>query len=68
MQLQQVNSGTVSAIGYEIDGEVVHVLFRDNTYYKYSPVPHGVYEGLLKAQSKGSYIHKMAKLYQGEKQ
>ena len=68
MQLQVVNSGNVEAIGYDASSSVVHVLFKDNTYYKYANVPFGVYDGLVKSQSKGSYLSRMAKLYKGEKQ
>ena len=68
MQLQRVLSDTVEAVGYDVGTSEVHVLFKDQTYYKYANVPAAVYEGLMKSLSKGSYIHKMSKIYKGVKQ
>lgn len=68
MQLTRVNSGTIEAIGYDNLTQELHILFKDQTYYKYSNVPIGVHTTLMQSPSKGSVISKIAKMYKGVKQ
>lgn len=67
MQLQKVVSGTVDAIGYDQLKNSVIVQFRDGSLYEYEVVPFAIYERLLSAPSKGSFLHKMSKSFKSKR-
>ncbi len=56
MKLQQVESSMIQAVGYDENTEILEVVFNSGKTYYYSEVPQEVYEGLLSADSKGSYM------------
>ncbi|MEA5571074.1 KTSC domain-containing protein [Calothrix sp. UHCC 0171] len=56
MELQQVESSMVRAVGYDETSETLEVVFSSGKIYKYFPVPKKIYEQLLAADSKGSYM------------
>lgn len=60
MKLKEVNSSTVKAIGY--DSGTLYVVYNGGTY-TYKNVPPMIYEGLLKADSKGKYLNENVKSY-----
>lgn len=56
MELQFVESSMIQAFGYDEDTETLLAIFNSGKTYQYSEVPKEVYEGLLEADSKGSYM------------
>jgi hypothetical protein len=57
MEMVTVESSMISAVGYDEAGEILEVVFNSGSIYRYSGVPKDVYEGLLAADSKGSFMH-----------
>ena len=58
VQMQQVESSNIAAVGYDQDAEVLYIEFNNGTTYSYDMVPFYVYEELMDADSKGQYFHK----------
>ena len=58
-----VKSSNISAIDYVGDGNegLLTVAFNNGTVYAYQEVPDAVWQGLLQADSKGSYLAKHIK-------
>lgn len=54
-EMISVDSSNVKAVGY--DGANLFVGFKINTLYVYFDVPKKVYDGLMQASSKGSFLH-----------
>ena len=64
-----VDSSNVEAIGYEEEARELHVRFVSGGYYIYQDVPRQVFDGLLNAPSKGSFLNREIKgVYQFTKQ
>ncbi len=63
MQMISVASSNIHSIGYEAG--ILYVRFISNgSLYRYYNVPKNVFDGLLAAGSKGSYLHShIAKVY-----
>lgn len=59
MIMTNVSSSNLSAVGYE-DGKL-QVDFLNGTSYVYSDVPRHIYDGLMPAPSKGSYLDQYVK-------
>ncbi len=57
--LHVVESSMVHAIGYDPEERALEVVFTSGKVYVYEGVPLDVYEGLMAAQSKGSYMRGM---------
>ena len=55
-EMTLVESSNVVAVGY--DGSNLFVGFKADSLYVYFDVPEMVYEGLMQAASKGSFLHK----------
>jgi len=55
------NSSQVDQYGYDPVSKTLSVRFKAGGEYHYSDVPVGVYEGLQKAESVGSYLSKSIK-------
>jgi hypothetical protein len=53
---QPVESRSFASIGYHAPSELLDLQFRTGELYRYSKVPKKVFEGLLNAESKGSYF------------
>jgi hypothetical protein len=69
VEMTFVDSSNVEAIGYDADAQELHVRFLSGAYYVYSGVPQAVYDGLMAAPSKGSYLNREIKnVYQYAKQ
>ncbi|CAC9531336.1 hypothetical protein [uncultured Gammaproteobacteria bacterium] len=58
IQMIQVSSSNIAAVGYDEQNEIVHVQFLNNTEYIYKGAPQHEYEGLLNAPSVGSYLNR----------
>ena len=56
MELIKVDSSLIYAYGYDEEQQILEVVFKRTGVYRYRGVPKDVYEGLLKASSKGSYM------------
>ena len=64
-----VDSSNVQAIGYEEEARELHVQFVSGGYYIYHDVPRQIFDGLLNAPSKGSFLNREIKgVYQFTKQ
>jgi hypothetical protein len=50
-------SSNIQSIGYEAETRTLEVEFHTGGVYQYSGVPETVYQGLMRASSKGSYFH-----------
>lgn len=56
MELHSVESSMIQAFGYDAEAEILLVIFNSGKTYRYFEVPPDIYEGLLEADSKGSYL------------
>ncbi len=56
MQLTRVTSTMIYAAGYDEGCERLDVVYF-NGVYRYYDVPRALYEGLLAAESKGTFMH-----------
>jgi KTSC domain-containing protein len=64
-----VDSSNIEAIGYDDDKLELHVRFLAGGYYIYQDVPRQVFDGLMSAPSKGSFLNREVKgVYQFAKQ
>ncbi len=57
--LQPVNSSQIAAVGYDAPTETLAIEFakaKAGVHYEYTPVPFGMYEGLLAAESIGKFF------------
>ena len=58
MTYTEVDSSMIDLVGYDPTERVLEVRFvNSGLTYRYFNVPKRVYTGLLKAESKGSYMH-----------
>ena len=53
MEMKQVESSNVAAVGYDEENEVLAVAFHSGRTYRYEAVPKSVYDNLLSADSVG---------------
>lgn len=56
MELHTVDSSMIQAFGYEADSQTLLVIFNSGKTHQYLEVPKEIYEQLLAAGSKGSYM------------
>jgi len=56
MLLRSVESSMIQAVGYDEDAKTLQVVFNSGKSYQYQEVPKTVYQELLQAASKGSYM------------
>jgi hypothetical protein len=61
MQKESVESTSVSAIGYDPFSSVLEVLFINGRTYQYAQVSPRTYKSLMKARSKGAFLHRNVK-------
>ena len=57
MERQAVKSSNIKSIGYERTSKTLEIEFHSGGLYEYAEVPEPVHEGLMKAESHGSYLH-----------
>lgn len=58
VEMIQVSSSNILAVGYDADNQIVHVQFLNGSEYIYKGVPLHEFDGLLNAPSVGSYLHR----------
>lgn len=64
-----VDSSNIEAIGYDDVAQELHVQFLSGGYYVYRNVPRQIFDGLMSAASKGSFLNREVKgVYQFTKQ
>lgn len=56
MKLETVESSMIHAVGYDAEKRILEIVFNRGRTYEYLDVPPDVYEGLMKASSKGQYF------------
>jgi len=61
MQRLAFESEAVASAGYDSEARSMEVEFRTGRIYRYSEVPPGVFEWLLRTKSKGSFVTNMVK-------
>jgi len=61
VEMIDVISSNVAAIGYDNNNQILYVRFTNNTLYIYKGVPIGEFDGLRNAPSIGSYLHRNIK-------
>lgn len=62
MKRVSVQSSNISSVGYDPATSALEIEFHHGGVYQYYGVPRQVYEGLMAAESKGSYFHHYIKL------
>lgn len=61
MEKTPVSSSNVAAIGYDSDLSILEVEFHHGGTYQYNGVPVEVYNDLMAADSKGTYLNQNIK-------
>jgi len=61
VEMNYVDSSNIEAIGYDKDAQELHVRFLSGMAYVYHGVPNEVYENLMAAPSKGSFLNREIK-------
>ena len=61
MDRQPVSSSNIRSVGYEVETQKLELEFHGGGGYRYSGVPEAIYQGLMRAASKGSYFHQNIK-------
>lgn len=61
MERQSVSSSDVLSVGYEEENQILEVEFVKGGIYQYHGVSIDIYEGLMNAGSKGTYLHQNIK-------
>jgi len=57
MEMIRVNSSAIQAIGYDLGTRKMKIRFEQGDTYDFCGVPLHVYEGLMRASSKGGYYN-----------
>lgn len=61
VEMNYVDSSNIEAIGHDNDAQELHVRFLSGATYVYHGVPKEVYENLMAAPSKGSFLNREIK-------
>lgn len=56
MERQYVTSSNILSIGYDPDNMILEVEFTTGAVYQYYDVPQGIYDGLMAADSHGTFL------------
>ena len=56
MEMTNVESSTIEAVGYEEESSTLQVEFKNGGMYQYFDVPESVFEELRDADSVGKYL------------
>jgi KTSC domain len=57
IEISNVDSSNIAALRYNEADQVMEVTFHNGGVYQYFDVPQHVWQGMLDASSKGSYLH-----------
>jgi len=58
MEMIQVESSHIEAIGYDVDEARLEIEFKNGDAYEYYDVPQHIYDELMLADSQGKYAHR----------
>ena len=61
VEMHYVDSSNIEAVGYDETARELHVRFLSSGTYVYHGVPQDVYDELMAAPSKGSYLNRVIK-------
>ena len=61
MKRVAVDSRSLRELGYDLDKQVLEVLFHNGSLYRYEQVPAEVVQALLEADSLGRYFNQVFK-------
>jgi KTSC domain len=61
MEMIRVSSSAMSAVGYDAQSRRMKITFAQGHAYDFCGVPQQVFDGLLRASSKGSYYNDFIK-------
>lgn len=61
MEMVVVESSNLEAVGYDSDANELYVEFKNGSTYKYLDVPFENFQGLMDAESHGSYLNSVIK-------
>lgn len=61
MEMIYVESSNLRAVGYDETQQILYVEFKHGGTYRYLGVDKSIYDGLLRADSKGTYLDQMVK-------
>jgi hypothetical protein len=68
-EMTYVDSSNIEAIGYDDNTQELHVQFLSGGHYIYHDVPRQIFDDLMSAPSKGSFLNREVKsVYQFTKQ
>jgi len=56
MQLVTVDSSMIHAVGYDKETQELEVVYTSGKIWRYTNVPEQIYQQLLAAESKGSFM------------
>lgn len=56
MERQYVTSSNISSIGYDPENLILEVEFTTGAVYQYYDVPQSIYDGLMAADSHGTFL------------
>ncbi len=63
-----VSSSNINAISYNHNNQTLSIRFKSSGEYRFYSVPSYIYDGMLKASSKGQYFHRNIRgVFQGDK-
>lgn len=60
-EMTYVDSSNIEAIGYDDDAQELHVRFLSGASYIYHDVPRQIFDDLMHAASKGSFLNREVK-------
>lgn len=58
MRMTVVGSSNLDRIGYDLERQVLYVMFQNGAYYAYQGVPDSIYTDLMNANSMGRYFNR----------
>ena len=56
MERISVESSNLASVGYNTEAAILEIEFHSGGIYQYFAVPQEIYDGLMNAASKGSYL------------
>jgi len=61
VEMNYVDSSNIESIGYDNENQDLHVHFVNGGIYVYHQVPHNIFDEIMNADSKGSYLNREVK-------
>ena len=61
MERTPVQSSSVSSVGYDRDSSTLELEFLNGSVYQYFGVPESIFNGLINAPSKGTFLDQFVK-------